>query len=127
MSETTAPFTAKGPSWGAILKLLGWASPFLIGAAMLYLGKEFATHTEVRASVQPVELRLLPLEQLPAQVQSLAEFRGRQERAQEKSEVKFETVQQSLATLSAQQSNTDKKVDRVLDALERMQRRSGNP
>lgn len=112
-SETTAPFNSKGPSWAAVARLLGWLSPFLIGAGMLYLGKEFATHSEVRAAV-------LPYESLPSQVQSLAEFRSRQERAQEKSEIKFEAVQSSLATLSAQQSSTDKKVDRVLDALERM-------
>ena len=33
-------------------KLLAWLTPFLVGAAMLYLGREFATHTEVRAAVQ---------------------------------------------------------------------------
>lgn len=120
MSETTAPFT-KPPSWRAILALLGWAMPFLVGAATLYLGKEFATHTEVRSAVAPIETVLSPL---PSQVQSLAEFRARQDRAQEKTEAKFEVVQQSLATLAAQQSATDRKVDRVLDALDRMNRRS---
>jgi hypothetical protein len=110
----------KPPSWKAILALLGWASPFLIGAGMLYLGREFATHTEVRAAVAPFE-------QLPAQVQSLSEFRSRQERAQEKSEAKFETVQQSLATISAQQRATDEKLNRVLDTLEDMNRRTRVP
>lgn len=117
MSETSAPFTAKGLSWAAIGKLLAWLAPFLVGAAMLYLGREFATHTEVRAAVQPYEA-------LPAQVQSLAEFRTRQEKAQERSESKFETVQNSLATISAQQTNTDKKLDRLLDTVERMNRRT---
>jgi hypothetical protein len=119
MSETAAPFP-KQVSLKAIFVLLGWASPFLIGAAMLYLGREFATHNEVRAAVAPYEA-------LPSQVQSLAEFRGRQERAQEKSEAKFEVVQQSLATISAQQQGTDAKLNRVLDTLERMQRRSSAP
>lgn len=116
MSETTPPFPKHGPSWSAVLKLLAYVSPLLIGAAMLYLGREFATHTEVRAAVQPYEA-------LPAQVQSLAEFRARQDRAQEKTEAKIEAVQQSLATFGAQQSSTDKKVDRVLDALERLNHR----
>ena len=117
MSDTTtAPFP-KPPSWQVIGKLLAWLTPFLVGAAMLYLGREFATHTEVRAAVQPYEA-------LPAQVQSLAEFRTRQEKAQERSESKFETVQNSLATISAQQTNTDKKLDRLIDTVERMNRRT---
>lgn len=114
MRDDTAN-TSRGLSWGSIFKLLGMAMPFLIGAAMLYLGREFATHTEVRAAVQPYEA-------LPAQVQSLAEFRTRQEKAQERSESKFETVQNSLATISAQQANTDKKLDRLLDTVERIHR-----
>jgi 1,4-alpha-glucan branching enzyme len=105
----------KPPSWKAILALLGWSMPFIIGAAMLYLGREFATHTEVQAAVAPFE-------QLPDQVRSLTEFRSRQEKAQERSDAKFEVVQQSLATISAQQRATDEKLNRVLDTLERMQR-----
>lgn len=116
MSETAAPFNAKSVSWKVVLGLLGWASPFLIGAAMLYLGREFATHSEVKAAV-------LPFENIPAKVQSLDEFRMRQERAQEKSEAKFEVVQESLATISAQQRGTDEKLNRVLDTLDRMNRK----
>lgn len=119
-TETTAPFNSRGMSWAAVIKLLAWVSPFLIGAAMLYLGREFATHGELRAALQPYE-------PLPAQVQSLVEFRARQDRAQEKSDGKIEVVQQSLATLAAQQQATDKKVDRVLDALERLNRRGNTP
>lgn len=117
MSETNAPFNGRSVSWKVIIGLLGWASPFLIGAAMLYLGREFSTHTEVRAAI-------LPFENLPAKIQTLDEFRLRQERAQEKSEAKFEVVQQSLATISAQQRGTDEKLNRVLDTLDRMNRKS---
>lgn len=116
MSETASPFTGKSVSWKVVIGLLGWASPFLIGAGMLYLGREFATHTEVKNAV-------MPYENIPARVQSLDEFRLRQERAQEKTEVKFEVIQQSLATISAQQRNTDEKLNRVLDSLERISRK----
>jgi hypothetical protein len=105
----------KPPSWKSIIALLGWASPFLIGAAMLYLGREFATHTEVQAAVAPFK-------ELPLQVESLMEFRVRHERSQEKFEEKFEVVQHTLSTISAQQRATDEKLNRVLDTLERMQR-----
>lgn len=115
--ETSAPFHRSGVSWKAVGQMLLAALPLAGAAAMLYLGTKFATHTEVEAAVAP-------LSPIPAKVQSLEEFRARQEKAQEKSENKFESVQQSLATLSAQQANTDKKVDRVLDALDRMNRRA---
>jgi hypothetical protein len=104
-------------SWASVFKLLGLLLPLAVTCLMLWLGKEFASHTEVSAAVQPYEA-------LPARVQSLDEFRVRQEKAQERSENKFEAVQLSIATLSAQQSSTDKKVDRVLDVLDRMQRRA---
>jgi hypothetical protein len=112
----------KPPSWKAIITLFGWLAPFLIGAGMLYLGREFATHNEMQAAVAPFK-------HLPGEVASLTEFRGRQEKAQEKSEAKFEVVQQSLATISAQQRGTDEKLNRVLDTLERMarERRSAAP
>lgn len=118
-SETIPPFTKTrdGLSWPAILKLIGYALPFIIGAGMLYLGKEFATHNEVRAAVAAYE-------PLPSRVQSLEEFRGRQEQTQARSEVKMEAVQTTLATISAQQTNTDKKLDRLLDTVERMNRRT---
>ena len=117
MSETVAPFNARGVSWPTIFKALGWAIPILVSAGMLYLGKEFASHTEVATAVQLFSA-------LPAKVQSLDEFRGRQETAQAASQAKFEAVQTSIATLTAQQAGTDKKIDRVLDYLERQQRHS---
>lgn len=115
MNETVPPFAKSGPSWAAVLKLLGLLAPFLVGAAMLWLGQEFATHSEVRAATEP-------LHALPAQVQSLIEFRQRQDKSQEKNEVKIEMIQTGMASLAAQQAGTDKKVDRVLDALERMKK-----
>lgn len=115
-TETSAPFTPRGPSWAAVFKLLGWLSPLLVGAAWLWLGQQFATHSEVSAAVAP-------LAPLPAQVQSLQEFRTRQERAQDASAAKFEAIQQDLAGLKVQQSVNDKKLDRVLDSLERLNRR----
>ena len=107
--------TRNGISWIAVLKLVGWATPFIIGAAMLYLGSEFVTHGQLQAATHP-------LRELPVQLQSLQEFKARQERAQERTEQKFEVVQRSLATIEAQQAATDKKLDRVLDTLERMEK-----
>jgi uncharacterized protein YdcH (DUF465 family) len=119
-TDTTAPFLAKGGvSWRHLLTLLGWASPFLIGAAMLYLRQDFATHEEVKDSVAPVVTA-------PARIQSLEEFRMRQERVAEKYDSKFEAVQTSIATLAAQQHGTDQKVERVLDVLERIDRRNNS-
>lgn len=111
-NETTAPFSKAGPSWAAILKLLGWASPFLIGAAMLYLGKEFATHSEVQAAVAP-------LTTVPAQVQSLQEFRGRAEVQQQATAQVISVIQQDLSAIKALQSEATRNTDRILRKLDR--------
>ena len=100
-------------NWATIFKVVTWLVPFMCAAAFVYLSEVFATHQEVK-------LAFSDYAPLPARVQSLEEFRGRQEKAQERSDAKFEAVQTSIATLAAQQTATDKKVDRILDALERM-------
>lgn len=107
----------------AVLRLVVWILCISFAAGAAYKQRD-ADLTMLSAADRATADQLAPLVELPRKVQSLEEFRARQEKAQERSDGKFEVVQQSLATISAQQTNTDKKLDRLLDTVERMNRRT---
>lgn len=125
-TTTTPPFSAKGLSWSSVFKLLGIVLPVLFTLGMAWLGTQFVTQPELKAASSRAHEELAtavePLRPLPSQVQSLQEFRARQERVQERSDAKFETIQQDLAALKAIQIETGRNVNRVLDALQQQER-----
>lgn len=116
---TTAPFDRHGIriNWGSIWKVIGFLVPIGLAAGLLYLSSIFVSKPDLHAATAPYA-------PLPAKVHSLEEFRERQEVAQSATTVRLDDLRIGQATLFSQQIATDKKIDRVLDAMERMNQRA---
>ena len=100
-------------NWVGVFQLLAWLLPFLTALAMFYLSTVFVKHDELAAAIKPFE-------PLPERVHELAQFVEHHEKTDEKKELKFDAMQTSIVTLSTQQAETDKKIDRILNHLERL-------
>ncbi len=115
-------------SWSAVFRLLSMLLPAVGIAVMLYLTSVFVTRTELSAAVNGVSTSVnnvsAAVAPIPARVQSLEEFRSRQERAQDRTNEKLEAIANSLAAANAIQQQQAETTKRILDQLERMNRRA---
>jgi len=111
--DTAAPFDRHGLriNWGGVFKILGLLLPVVLVGVMLYLGREFASHAELAAAVAPSA-------PLPARVQSLEEFRGRQELQQLQTAAVISVIQQDLSAIKALQTEATRNTDRILRKLD---------